>query len=105
MEKITVAGHPEPIPASAVAERLLRQRLETVREKRDADAADALEVLVGQRIGTLLDGGMPSIDMATMRSIVDFVETPVEDESSSGLGRVVQGLKDKAAQRGKRTMS
>lgn len=104
MEQITVAGHPEPIPASPVAERLLKQRLEATREKRGAEAADALEVLVGERIGTLLEGGMPSIDMATMRSIVDFVETPVEDESTSNLGRMVQGLKDKAAQRGKRTM-
>ena len=105
MEQITVAGHPDLIPASPVAERLLKERLATAREKRGDEAADALEVLVGQRIGTLLDGGMPSIDVATMRSIVDFVETPVEDESTSGLGRVVQGLKDKAAQRGKRTMS
>ena len=43
MEQITVAGHPEPVPASAVAARLLAERLESVRESRGADAADNLE--------------------------------------------------------------
>ena len=40
MEQITVAGHPEPIPASPVAARMLHERLEETREKRGADAAD-----------------------------------------------------------------
>ena len=104
MEQITVAGHPEPVPASAVAARLLAERLESVRESRGADAADNLEQLVGKRIGTLLEGGMPSIDVATMRAIVNYVETPEEEDTSTALGRAVQGLRDKAAQRGKRIM-
>lgn len=100
MEQITVAGHPEPVPTSAVAAGLLTQRLETARETRGAEAADALEVLVGERIGTLLQEGMPSIDMATMRSIVDFVETAEEKDNASGLGRTVRGIREKLAQRG-----
>ena len=104
MDHITVAGHPDPIPASPVAARLLAQRLESVRETRGAAAADNLEQLVGARIGEELAEGMPSIDLATMRSIVDFVETPVEDEDLSGVGRLVQGLRDKAAQRGRQIM-
>lgn len=104
MDHITVAGHPDPIPASPVAARLLEQRLESVRETRGAAAADNLEQLVGARIGQELSEGMPSIDLATMRSIVDFVETPAEDEDLSGVGRLVQGLRDKAAQRGKQIM-
>src|SRR5690625_7078214 len=67
MDHITVAGRPEPIPASEVAARLLRQRLETVREERGADAADALEALIGARLGTLLEEGKPSIDVANMK--------------------------------------
>lgn len=100
MEQITVAGSPEPIPASPVAEKLLRQRLETAREKRGDEAADNLEKLVGQRLASLLEEGMPSIDLATMRSIVDFVETPEEEDDASGLGRALQGVKEKLAQRG-----
>jgi hypothetical protein len=101
MEQITVAGHPEPVPASPVAARLLRERLESVREQRGPEAADHLEELVGRRIGTLLDGGAPSIDVATMRSIVEYIELPSEDEPPpTGLGKVVQDLRDKAAQRG-----
>ena len=100
MEHITVAGSPEPVPTSPVAEKLLRERLETAREKRGDEAADRLETLVGERIATLLGGGMPSIDLATMRSIVDFVETPAEEEEASGLGRAQQGVKEKLAQRG-----
>ncbi|WP_232820232.1 hypothetical protein [Brachybacterium sp. YJGR34] len=105
MEHLTVAGHSEPIPTSAVAASLLEKRLEETRSARGAEAADALEALVGERLGSLLEGGMPSIDLATMRSVVDFVETPKEDEApATGLGRVVQDLKDKAAQRGMRSM-
>ncbi|WP_193106090.1 hypothetical protein [Brachybacterium sp. FME24] len=100
MEHITVAGHPEPFPASAVAEALLQQRLETARETRGAAAAENLEVLVGTRIGTLLEEGMPSIDLATMRSIVDFVETPEEEDTATGVGRALRGVKEKLAQRG-----
>lgn len=101
MEQITVAGHPEPIPASPVAARMLRERLEETREKRGAGAADRLETLVGERIGALLAGGMPSIDVATMRSIVEYIELPSEDEPEpTGLGKVFADLKDKAAQRG-----
>lgn len=101
MEQITVAGHPEPIPVSPVAARQLRERLETVREERGEDAAGALETLVGRRIGTLLEGGMPSIDVATMRSIVDYVELPSEDAPPpTGLGKVFHDLRDKASQRG-----
>lgn len=104
MDQITIAGHPDPIPVSPVAAARLAQRLDAVRESRGAEAAENLERLVGTRIGELLAEGMPSIDLATMRSIVDFVETPVEDEETSGLGRMVQGIRDKAAQRGKRVM-
>ena len=101
MELITVAGHPEPVKASPVAARLLREKLEATREKRGEDAADRLENLVGARIGSLLAAGTPSIDVATMRSIVDYIELPSEDEPEpTGLGRAVQGLKDKLAQRG-----
>ena len=102
MEQITVAGHPEPVPTSPVAARMLADRLETAREKRGDEAAAHLETLVGQRIGTLLAGSaMPSIDVATMRAIVDFVETPAEEEAeATGLGRAVRGIKDKLAQRG-----
>lgn len=101
MELITVAGHPEPVKASPVAARLLREKLEDTREKRGEDAANRLEALVGERIGNLLAAGTPSIDVATMRSIVDYIELPSEDEPEpTGLGRAVQGLKDKLAQRG-----
>lgn len=100
LEQITVAGHSEPIPTSPVAARLLEDRLESAREKRGAEAAENLERLVGERIGTLLEGGMPSIDFATMRSIVDFVETPEEEDNASGLGRTVRGIREKLAQRG-----
>ena len=100
MEHITVAGHSEPFPASAVAVALLQQRLETARETRGAEAAEKLETLVGERIGSLLEEGMPSIDMATMRSIVDFVETPEEEDTASGIGRTLRGVKEKLAQRG-----
>ena len=83
------------------AARMLRERLEETREKRGADAADTLENLVGERIGTLLAGGMPSIDVATMRSIVEYIELPSEDEPEpTGLGKVFADLKDRAAQRG-----
>ncbi|MDN5822050.1 MAG: hypothetical protein L0H39_11235 [Brachybacterium sp.] len=105
MDQITVAGHPDPIPASPVAAALLHRRLETARETRGAEASENLEKLVGARLGQLLAEGVPSIDLATMRSIVDFVETPAEEEDTSGLGRMVQGIRDKAAQRGKRMMS
>lgn len=105
MDQITVAGHTDPIPVSPIAAERLRQKLETVRASRGAEAADHLETLVGTRIGKLLEEGMPSIDLATMRAIVDFVDTPSEDEPEpTALGRMVQGLKDKAAQRGKRVM-
>ncbi|UEJ81823.1 hypothetical protein Bra3105_13345 [Brachybacterium halotolerans subsp. kimchii] len=101
MELISVAGHPEPVPASAAAERMLRDRLETARESRGQQAADGLEVLVGERIGVLLGGGMPSIDVATMRAIVDHVELPSEDEDEpTGIKGAFQGFKDKLAQRG-----
>src|SRR5690625_6692907 len=85
MEHITVAGHPEPIPASEVAARLLRERLESVREERGADAADALEKLVGARLGALLEEGKPSIDVANMRAVVDYADIPEEDRKSTRL--------------------
>lgn len=99
MEHITVAGHPEPIPASEVAARLLRERLDSVREERGADAADALEKLVGARLGALLEEGKPSIDVANMRAVVDYADIP-EDDEASGLERALRGVKDKLAQRG-----
>lgn len=99
MEQISVAGHPEPVPASAAAERMLRQRLDAAREERGQEAADGLEVLVGRRIGVQLAGGVPSIDVATMRAIVDHVELPAEDEPT-GIKGAFQGIKDKLAQRG-----
>lgn len=100
MEHIIVAGHSEPIPASAVAASLLEQRLQSVREKRGTEAAETLEVLVGERIGTLLEDGMPSVDFATMRAVVDYVELPEEEDNASGLGRALRGVKEKLAQRG-----
>ena len=100
MEHITVAGRPEPIPASEVAARLLRQRLETVREERGADAADALEALVGARLGALLEEGKPSIDVANMKAVVDYAEIPEEEDNASGVERALRGVKDKLAQRG-----
>ena len=100
MEHITVAGHPEPIPASEVAAKLLRQRLETVRQERGADAADTLEGLIGARLGALLEEGKPSIDVANMRAVVDYAEIPEEEDNASGLERALRGVKDKLAQRG-----
>ena len=101
LEQITVAGHPEPVPASEVAARLLQQRLDSVRDERGDAAGTAFEKLVGARIGTLLENGTPSIDVATMRAIVDYVEIPAEDESEpTGLGKTIRGIKDKLAQRG-----
>ena len=67
MEHITVAGSPDPVPTSAVAEKLLRDRLDATRQKRGDEAAERLETLVGERIATLLEAGTPSIDFATMR--------------------------------------
>jgi hypothetical protein len=44
---------------------------------------------------------VPSIDLATMRAIIDYVETPVEDEDEpSGLGGAFRGVRDRLAQRG-----
>src|SRR5699024_11980276 len=100
MDHITVAGLPEPSPASEVAARLLRQRLETVREERGADAADALEALIGARLGTLLEEGKPSIDVANMKAVVDYAEIPEEEDNASGVERALRGVKDKLAQRG-----
>lgn len=99
MEQITVSGSPEPVPASPIAARLLRERLESVRGSRGPEAAAQLEELVGRRIVTLREGGMPSIDLATMRSIVDYVELPEEPEPT-GMGRAVAEMKDKLARRG-----
>lgn len=104
MEQITIAGHAEPVPASGAAVALLEQRLQAARDQRGAEQAEALEVLVGERLGSLLEGGMPSIDLATMRSVVDFVETASEEDTASGLSRVLRDLREKAAQRGLRSM-
>ena len=82
MEHITVAGSPDPVPTSAVAEKLLRDRLDATRQKRGDEAAERLETLVGERIATLLEAGTPSIDFATMRSIVDYIELPDEDDAA-----------------------
>ena len=101
MEHLTVAGHPEPVPASEVAAALLRRRLDEVRESRGQEAAQKLETMIGERLGTLLAGGAPSIDVATMRSVVEYIELPSEDEPPpTGLGKVFADLKDRAAQRG-----
>ncbi|PWH07404.1 hypothetical protein DEO23_01825 [Brachybacterium endophyticum] len=101
MEHVDVAGHSEPISMSGAAARMLRDRLGEAREKRGAEAAETLEGLVGRRLGTLLESGMPSIDVATMRSVVDHVEIPAEDDDeATGIGRALQGIKDRLAQRG-----
>lgn len=101
MEQLTVTGHPDPIPASEVAARMLRDRLDAVRSTRGEEAAGALEGLIGARLGSLLAGGMPSIDVATMRSVVDYIELPSEDDpEATGLGRTMQGWKERWAQRG-----
>lgn len=97
MEHITVAGHPEPIPTSAKAAELLQDRLDSARQKAGPDGAaevEAYEKKIGERIGMLLKGGMPSIDLATMRSITDYVNIPDEpEEPESGLGRVLRGIR------------
>jgi hypothetical protein len=100
VEHIAVAGHPDPVPASSSAARLLHERLDTVREQRGEEASQALETLVGRRIGTLLEDSVPSIDVATMRAIVDYVELPEEEDTATGMGRALRGLKDRFAQRG-----
>lgn len=101
MEHITVAGHPEPVPASPVAAKLLRERLEETRQKRGAEAAAQLEARVGERIGQLLASGKPSTDLGNMRAIVNYADvTPEEDEPTSGLGGAIRGIKEKLAQRG-----
>lgn len=101
MEEISIAGHGEPIPVSAVAARMLRERMEEAAQKRGPEEAAAFEELIGVRLGSLIDSGMSSVDVATMRSVVLYVETPVEEEeATSGLGRAVQGFRDRLAQRG-----
>ena len=100
MEHITVAGHPEPVPASPVAAKLLRERLEETRQKRGAEAAAQLEARVGERIGQLLASGKPSIDLGNMRAIVNYADVTPEEEPTSGLGGAIRGIKDKLAQRG-----
>lgn len=101
MEHITVAGHPEPFPASPVAAKLLRERLEETRQKRGAEAADQLEARVGERIVLLLQSGKPSIDLGNMRAIVNYAEVPPEeDEPTTGIGGAIRGIKEKLAQRG-----
>lgn len=101
MEHITVAGHPEPFPASPVAAKLLRERLEETRQKRGAEAAAQLEARVGERIGQLLASGKPSIDLGNMRAIVNYADvTPEEDEPTTGIGGAIRGIKEKLAQRG-----
>lgn len=104
MEHITVAGHPEPVAMSATAARLMRERLDQARDRRGDADSDAYETRIGQRIGVLLEGGMPSIDMATMRAIVDFVETPEEPEDAepTGLGKVFKGINERLERRGYR---
>lgn len=97
MEYITVAGHPEPVPTSAKAVELLQDRLDKARAKAGPGGAaevEAYERRIGERIGTLLAGGMPSIDLATMRSIADFVNVPEEPEpEDTGLGKVLRGIR------------
>ena len=101
MEHITVAGHPEPVPASPVAAELLRERLEETRQKRGAEAADQLEARVGERIVLLLQSGKPSIDLGNMRAIVNYADVPPEeDEPTTGIGGAIRGIKEKLAQRG-----
>lgn len=100
MEQITVAGHPDPIPASPVAAKLLRERLEETRQKRGAKVAEQFEKLVGERLGQLLKSGKPSIDLGNMRAVVTYAEVPPEEEDSSALGRTLRSIKDKLAQRG-----
>src|SRR5699024_708761 len=99
MEHITVAGHHETIPASQVAARLLRERLENVSEERGADAADALEKMVGARLGALLEEGKTNNDVANMQAIMYYADIP-EDDEASGLERALRGVQDKLAQRG-----
>ena len=101
MEQITVAGCPDPVPASPVAANLLRERLEQTRQQRGPEAAEHFEKLVGERLGQLLESGKPSIDLGNMRAIVNYAEIPPEeDEPTTGLAGAFRGLKDKLAQRG-----
>ncbi|MDO5661562.1 MAG: hypothetical protein Q4G40_02600 [Brachybacterium sp.] len=101
MEHITAPGHPDPIPASPVAAKLLRERLDKVHEEQGADAASAFEARVGERLVLLLNSGKPSIDLGNMRAIVNYADTPVEDEEEpTGIRRALDGLRDKLAQRG-----
>lgn len=98
MEHITVAGHPEPVPVSPRAVELLHDRLESARAKAGPDGAAevaAYEARIGERIGTLLEDGMPSIDLATMRAIADFVNTPELPETPvSGFSRLLRGISE-----------
>ncbi|MGY5766543.1 hypothetical protein ACXET9_15255 [Brachybacterium sp. DNPG3] len=100
MEHITVAGHPEPISTSPIAAKALTDKLAAIREERGAEAADEFEQRVGERIGQLLSSGTLSIDLANMRAIVRYLDTPAEEEDDSSIGRAVRGVRERLAQRG-----
>lgn len=102
MERLSIAGSPEAVPASEIAVQRYRVRFEEVRVERGDDGAAAFETLIGRRITVLVEGGLKSIDVATMRSLLVFAETPAapEEEPSGGIGRTVRGLRERWEQRG-----
>jgi hypothetical protein len=102
VEEVTLAGRDEPFPMSEVAARRLDERLDEARAGRSAAEAEAFEERIADRIAARLADGTPSIDVATMRSIVDFIDTPGEEEEPepTGLGKMVSNLSDKFQQRG-----
>ncbi|MFC0673159.1 hypothetical protein [Brachybacterium hainanense] len=106
MEHITVAGRTTPFPLSRTAARLLQERLDAALAQRTPEAAADYEARIGDRIAEKLADGAHSIDMATLRGIVDFVDTPVEEEvEPTGLGKVFQGIGERLERRGMRTES
>lgn len=102
MERLTIAGSTEAVPASEIAAQRYRVRLEEVRVERGDDGAAAFETLIGRRITVLVDGGLKSIDVATMRALLVYAETPPEpeDEGAGGLGKAMRGLRERWEQRG-----
>jgi hypothetical protein len=101
VEEVILAGRDTPFPMSEVAARRLRERLDATRSDRGAAEAEALEQRIADRIASRLANGTPSIDVATMRSIVEFIDTPAEeDPEPTGLGKMVANLSDRLQQRG-----
>lgn len=102
MDHLHFAGLSEPVPTSEIAAERYRVRLEEVRVGRGPDGAEAWEAQIGRRITELMGRGLKNIDVATMRALLEFAETPAEPEedAGAGLGKAVRGLKERWEQRG-----